>query len=126
MHERHIEFGFPFQLDGQGRMASPDPAVHLEQLVEQLLLTRTGERVNRPTLGTALDQAVFASLGPEQLSALEALVHGALQHGLGERIRVEQVRFEHPAGDRLVVRVSYHIPQHPELRVTRLDLERAF
>lgn len=82
---------FPVRLDDRGRTALADDEDHLRGLVEQVLFTRPGERVNRPDFGSGVDALVFAPAGDELAAATRALVHGALQNFLGELIRVEAV-----------------------------------
>ena len=82
----------PLRLDSRGRTAVADDDAHLRGLVEQVLFTRPGERVNRPDFGSGVDQLVFAAVGDELVQATQTLVHGALQQFLGELIRVDDVR----------------------------------
>ncbi len=56
-----MEIEFPFHIDGRGRTAAPaDSDTHLRELIEQLLFTNPGERLNRPDFGSGLLQLVFA------------------------------------------------------------------
>jgi len=81
----------PFHLDRRGRTASVDDDGHVRDLVEQVLFTTPGERVNRPTFGSGLLRTVFAPSSPELATATQFLVQGALQQWLGELIHVEAV-----------------------------------
>ena len=85
----------PFHVDGRGRVAAAAAADHLDQLVEQVLFTAPGERVNRPDFGSGLDQLVFAPNSEELQTAVEYLVHGALQQWLGDLLQVEDVAVTH-------------------------------
>ena len=82
---------FPLALDGRGQTALADEERYLTGLVEQVLFTRPGERVNRPDFGSGVDSLVFAPAGDELAQATRSLVHGALQRFLGDLLRVEQV-----------------------------------
>jgi len=84
----------PLRLDSRGRTALADDEAYLRGLVEQVLFTRPGERVNRPDFGSGVDQLVFAAAGDELVQATQTLVHGALQQFLGDLIRVDDVRVE--------------------------------
>jgi phage baseplate assembly protein W len=44
---------FPFRIDGRGRSARTSRDDHIRDLVEQVLFTTPGERVNRPTFAAA-------------------------------------------------------------------------
>ena len=54
---------FPFQVNDHARSAVVDEQEHLKQLIEQVLFTTPGERVNRPEFGTGLQSLLFAPLG---------------------------------------------------------------
>ena len=88
-HVRH-----PLAVTARGRTAAADDEAYLRGLVEAVLFTRTGERVNRPDFGSGIEQLVFAPVDGEVADATQALVHGALQRHLGELLRVEQVAVE--------------------------------
>ena len=51
---------FPYQFDGRGRTAEATDADYVNELIELVLFTSPGERVNRPDLGCGLLQQVFA------------------------------------------------------------------
>jgi phage baseplate assembly protein W len=82
---------FPYQIGAGGRTATVTADEHVRDLIEQLLFTAAGERVNRPALGTALQQLVFAPNSPEIAAATQFLVQGAVQQYLGDLIVVERV-----------------------------------
>jgi uncharacterized protein len=43
-----MNLDFPYHFDARGRTAAIDDAGHIRDMVEQLLFTNPGERVNRP------------------------------------------------------------------------------
>jgi uncharacterized protein len=88
---RPLHVAFPLALDGRGHTAASDDERYVRGLVEQVLFTRPGERVNRPDFGSGVDALVFAPSGDELAQATRALVQGALQRFLGELLRVEDV-----------------------------------
>lgn len=85
---------FPFHFDNRGRTAEAAGDRHIRDLIEQLLFTSPGERVNRPTFGSGLLQLVFAPMDDALAGAVQMRVQGALQQWLGDLIRVEEVRVE--------------------------------
>lgn len=89
MSNRHL--AFPFTVDGRGRSRDASDAEHVRQLVELVLLTAPGERVNRPDFGSGLMRLVFAAGGAELTGSIEGLARGALQQALGDLIRVERL-----------------------------------
>jgi phage baseplate assembly protein W len=43
---------FPYAFDASGHTAQSDPLAHIGEMIEQILFTSPGERVNRPTFGS--------------------------------------------------------------------------
>jgi phage baseplate assembly protein W len=84
----------PLRVTSRGQTATADDAAYLRGLVEAVLFTRAGERVNRPEFGSGIDQLVFAPSGDELAHTTQALVHGALQRHLGDLLAVEEVAVE--------------------------------
>jgi len=82
---------YPYHFDGRGRTASTGDNAHIRDLIEQVLFTAPGERVNRPDFGSGLMQLVFAPNSDELAAATQFLVQGALQQWLGDLIEVEAV-----------------------------------
>lgn len=116
----HIDY--PFHLDIRGRTASADPEAHVRDLVEQVLFTSPGERVNRPDFGSGLTQLVFAPNSDELATATQFLVQGALQQWLGDLIQVESARVESEDSS-LRVTVQYVIRDNQERRVAQFSRE---
>ena len=84
----------PLRTTSRGRTATADDSAYLRGLVEAVLFTRAGERVNRPDCGSGIDHLVFAPAGDEVAHTTQALVQGALQRHLGDLLRVEEVAVE--------------------------------
>ena len=101
---RHV--GFPLRLDTRGRTALVDDETYLSGLVEQVLFTAPGERVNRPDFGSGVGRLVFAPSGDALAQSTQALVQGALQGQLGDLLRVESVQVT-AVDSRLEVAVTY-------------------
>lgn len=86
-----MNIDFPFHFDGRGRTAATDDNDHIRDMIEQLLFTNPGERVNRPDFGSGLQQLVFAPNSPELAAALQFTVQAALQNYLGDLIDLKAV-----------------------------------
>lgn len=86
-----MDVDYPFHVDPRGRTATTTHADHVRDLIEQVLFTSPGERVNRPSFGCGLLQLVFLPNAEPLAAATQALVQGALQQWLGEMIAVEEV-----------------------------------
>lgn len=83
---------FPYQFDARGRSSTAADERHVREMIEQLLFTAPGERVNRPTWGSGVLNLLFAGNSPELAAAAQLTVHGALQQWLGDVIHIEGVR----------------------------------
>ena len=87
-----MNVAFPYRVAGRGRTAEAEnDDAHLRDLIEQLLFTVPGERVNRPDFGCGLLQLVFAPNSVELAATLQALVQGSLQQWLGHLLRIDEV-----------------------------------
>lgn len=84
----------PYHFDARNRTAETDDDNHIRDLIEQVLFTMPGERVNRPDFGSGVMQLVFAPNSPELAATTQFLIQGALQQWLGNLIVVESVAVE--------------------------------
>jgi phage baseplate assembly protein W len=84
---------FPYQIDGRGCSATTggEDDVYIRDLMEQVLLTAPGERVNRPDFGSGLFAALFESADDVMTAMLQANVQSALQRWLAELVQVQAV-----------------------------------
>lgn len=89
-----MEIDYPYRFDGRGRTAQTTTDDHIRDLIEQVLFTSPGERVNRPTFGSGVLQLIFAPNDDALATATQVTVQGALQQWLGELILVEDVDVE--------------------------------
>jgi len=84
-----MNIDFPFHFDSRGHTATVGDDDHIRQMIEQLLFTNPGERVNRPDFGSGLLQLVFAPNSPELATALQFSVQATLQRWLGDLIEMQ-------------------------------------
>jgi len=117
-----MQIDYPFHLNVRGRTADADQEDHIRDLIEQVLFTSPGERVNRPDFGSGLMQFVFAPNSDELATATQFLVQGALQQWLGELIQVETAQVESEEAT-LRVTVQYMIRRNQERRVAQFSRE---
>jgi phage baseplate assembly protein W len=89
-----MQLDYPFHFDGRGRTAETNGDDHIRDLIEQVLFTSPGERVNRPTFGSGVMQLVFAPNSDALATATQRLVQGALQQWLGDLIQVQAVEVQ--------------------------------
>jgi phage baseplate assembly protein W len=109
---------FPLRFDGRGRTAETDTDDHIRDLIEQVLFTSPGERVNRPGFGCGLKRLVFAPNSVELAAATQAIVQGALQQWLGDLIEVEDVLVESEDAKLLVI-VQYTVRSTQQQQVAQ-------
>ncbi len=86
-----MNIDFPFHINGHGRTASTDNDTHIKEMIEQLLFTNPGERVNRPNFGSGLAQLLFGPNSPELATALQFTMQATLQQWLGDLIQVQSL-----------------------------------
>jgi phage baseplate assembly protein W len=115
-----LDLDYPFHVDRRGRTAETDFADHVRDMVEQLLLTRPGERVNRPDFGCTLLDLLFAPNSPELAAATALTAQAALQRFLGDVLTVSAI--EASADDStLRIEISYVITATGEERTEVIE-----
>ena len=110
-----MQIDHPFHFDAHGRTATTGEADHVRDMIELLLFTRPGERVNRPEFGSGLMHAVFEPNSSHIATALEGMTQGALQRYLGDVIEVQMLTVQ---ADDAALRVDlrYALRRTGELR----------
>lgn len=86
-----LQIDFPFSVGPRGRTAETSYDEHVRDMIEQLLFTVPGERVERPDFGCLLADMVFEPNSPERAAAVQASAQGALARWLGDVIAVESL-----------------------------------
>lgn len=88
------QLDYPFGFDPRGRSRLTGAGDHVRDLIEQVLFTAPGERVNRPEFGTPIKDLVFEGLSDTLVATTEQMVHGALIRWLDTLISVDSVKVE--------------------------------
>lgn len=112
----------PLRIDGSGRTATTDQDAHIRDLIEQVLFTSPGERVNRPTFGSGIMQLVFAPNSPEVAATTRFLIQGALQQWLSDLIQVRDVKVEN-IDSKLEVTIQYIILRNQQQKTAQFSRE---
>ncbi len=115
-----MQIGFPYRVDPRMRTAEASEEDHIKDLIEQILFTNPGERVNRPDFGAGLDQLVFGPAGAAMVTTVQTLAQGALQQWLSDRVRVDGVEVT-ADGPLLRVTVQYTLIRNQERRTAVLE-----
>jgi phage baseplate assembly protein W len=115
-----MHIGYPFRIDGDGRTAIESDQEHIRHLIQQVLFTTPGERVNRPDFGSGLMQLVFGAPNDEMLAATQFLIQGALQQWLGDLIQVEAVEVQSQESS-LYITVRYTVQRSQQRQVAHFE-----
>lgn len=116
-----MHIAYPLSVADDGLLATANDELHIRQLIEQLLFTMPGERVNLPDFGTPIEQLVFSPGSEELIAATQFMVQGALQQWLGNIIQVQsvQVTFNDAALEITVIYVIKDIKKQQVAYFTR-------
>lgn len=98
---------FPFTAKPSGLPASVTPDELFKQSIEQILLTRLGERVMLPEFGSDIYKLLFENISEDLDSRLIAEVRRAIERW-EDRIEIVDVKIEHmdtAIGIKIVFRV---------------------
>ena len=101
---------YPYGFDNTGHTAQDDLPSHIVDMIEQILLTSPGERVNRPTFGCGVTQLVFAPNSDALAATQQQVVQASLQQWLSDLIRVNSVDVT-ARESTLLITVTYTIIQ---------------
>lgn len=108
-------FGFPYRISPAGTTTEASRERQIRDMIEQVLFTRRGERLNRPEFGAGLHEMLFSENAPEIAAAVQHMVQAALQQWLVDVIEVRAVRAE-AVDSQLRVTVIYSLPGDGEER----------
>ena len=111
-----MHIGYPFRINGSGRTAAASDGDHIRQLIEQVLFTVPGERVNQPEFGSGLMQLAFGAPNDELVAATQFLIQASLQQWLSDVIDVEGVEVGSHDG-RLDITVRYIVLRSQQRQV---------
>jgi len=98
-----MNIDFAFHFGGDGRTAEAGEDDHIREMIEQVLFTNHGERVNRPDFGSGLLQMVFTPNSPEVAAALQFSLQADLQRWLGDLIELHSLEVNSVDSSLLIV-----------------------
>jgi phage baseplate assembly protein W len=101
---------YPYGFDSSGHTAQTDLPGHIVDMIEEILLTSPGERVNRPTFGCGVTQLVFAPNSDALAATQQQVVQASLQQWLSDLIRVNSVNVT-AQDSSLLITIKYTIIQ---------------
>ena len=74
-----MNLDYPYGFGNNGLTAQTDLSGHIRDMIEQILFTSPGERVNRPTFGTGTATLVFAPNSDTLAAAQQQIIQASLQ-----------------------------------------------
>ena len=110
------QIDYPFHFDNRGQTAQTGTSDHIRDMIEQILFTAPGERVNRPDFGCGIHRLIFAANSDALAAATQLMVQGALQQWMGDLIEVEGVNVQNDDAQ-LVILVQYTVRLTQQRRI---------
>ena len=115
-----MNLDFRYSFSSRGRTSETTDDDHIRDLIEQVLFTAPGERVNRPDFGSGLLRLVFGPNSDQLAAATQFLVQGTLQQWLGDLIEVNDVQVQN-IDSSLLIEVHYTVRRTQEQRVAQFN-----
>lgn len=117
-------FTYPFRISpASGRAAvERDYEAYIKGLIRALLMTRPGERINRPRMGGGVRALVFAPLSDANAAIAQTTILSALNEWLDALIRTEDVRVQVVEPSTLEITVVYLIRATNERRFLNVEV----
>jgi phage baseplate assembly protein W len=117
-------FKYPFQIAAaSGRAAEErDYERYVKSLIYQVLMTRPGERINRPRFGGGVRALVFAPLSDANAAIAQTSIYAALTEWLDAFIRTEDVRVQVIEPSTLEITVVYLVRATNERRFLNVEV----
>jgi phage baseplate assembly protein W len=112
---------FPYQIDASGQTATTDLSTYVQNLIQLVLETDPGERVNLPNFGAGLKSLVFAGMDKGLASAAESLVHSKLLQFLGDAITIHTLTVS-LKGEEAEIALTYFVTHSGQLAETTVTL----
>ncbi len=118
----NMYFSYPFSIDDNGRSSVTNEEQHIENLIEQVLFTSPGERINRPSFSCGLKQIIFEPNSDILAISIDTLVQSSLNLWLDHLIAIESVNVQNKDSI-LEVTVKYMIRKNQRTNVTTFRRE---
>jgi phage baseplate assembly protein W len=113
-----MQICFPFRIDSSGKVETTSQSAHVVEMIEQVLFTVPGERVNRPDFGCGIAQMVFENESTETDTVIQVMVQGALQQWLGDVIQLESVDVTTDDSE-LTIQIQYLLRSTRERKISK-------
>ena len=114
---------FPWRFDGLGRTATSTLDAHVREMIELLLFTDPGERVNRPDVGSGVRSLVFGPASAEVATALQFVIQAGLERELADVLRIDALHVT-SVDATVTIELTYTVLETGEPRTERFERTR--
>ena len=105
-----------YRADGTGRTATTEAAARrVRNLIEAVLFTAPGERLNRPDFGSGIHEMLFDGNSEALATAADFLIRAAVHRHLAELVTIEALSVQRTGGE-LRVTLVYVVTGEDERR----------
>lgn len=118
---KSLHLAFPFGLRN-GVEIHVDREAYVEQLIETILFTNKGERVNLPAFGCGVQQLVFLAADSALVPATLFMIKSELQRFVGAHAIIQDLTVAFDDA-RLFIDVHYRMVDSPDTRLVRYAQE---
>lgn len=115
-----VDVKFPLQFNSLGHTAISERDDHVREMIELVLFTNPGERVNRPDFGCGILHNIFAGNGDQLAVALQATMAASLNRWLGDVIEVNALEVN-SVDSTLSVLLNYMVIHTGEVRTDAFE-----
>lgn len=97
---------YPFSISGNGMINTANEDKHIKDMIEQILFTSGGERLNSPRFGAGIKNTIFSPINPMLETTLKLTITASIQQWLDHLIIVENVDVKSEE-EKLFINITY-------------------
>jgi len=113
----------PFHIDSTGRTAThTEKHAYAKSLIEAVLFTAPGERVNRPQFGSGIYEMLFDANNEALETAADFMIRSSIQQFLSDVVTIDQLTVRQDEGT-LEITLSYRLRGSDEQTETTFTRE---
>ena len=113
---------YPFHIDSRGITHRTAYEAYINQLIEQVIFTIPGERVNRVTFGSGVHRLLFSPLNEDLVATTRSIIFSSLTEYLSDLIIVEDVDLSFD-DSKLIIEIFYIIRRNQSKKRGRFERE---
>jgi len=114
---------YPLVTDSGGNQlqVETDYERYVAQLIEQVLLTNPGERIDKPEFGAGVSRLVHSPISSTTASLAQSMIYNALTETLADLIRVDEVAVS-SVDSQLDINIRYTLYAMMQQRLLNLEV----